>query len=206
MNEKYVYIVFSATPYKIGKMIRSFTKDAYNHASIALDEDLTRMYGFARRYRKVPLYGGFVRESTSRFNPNGVNSSVKIHRIPVSEETYAALEARMDAMYQNREEYLYNHLSFLAFPLKRPVPIRDAYTCLEFCVEILYSIGFDVAPGKYYSIGDILTLLEPYTVYEGLMPQTGAYDADFYAKRPLSHPTLTSVKCILDLVPRIKQA
>lgn len=205
MDQKYVYIVFSATPYRIGKMIRSFTKDDYNHASISLDEDLSRMYGFARRYCKVPMYGGFVKESTSRFNPNGVNSSIKVHRIPVSAETYEALENRFATMYEHREEYLYNHLSFLAVPLKKPIPIRDAYTCLEFCVEVMYSIGLDVTPGKYYSIHDILTFLEPYTLYEGPMPQNSEYDAEFFAERPVPHPTLTSVKCFFDLVPRIKQ-
>lgn len=204
MNQKYVYIVFSATPYRIGKMIRSFTKDAYNHASISLDEDLSRMYGFARRYCNVPLYGGFVKESTSRFQPKGINSSVKIHRIPVTEEAYRSLEARFDTMYQHREDYLYNHFSFLAVPLKKPIHVRDAYTCLEFCVEVMHSIGLDVTPGKYYSIHDILTFLEPYTLYEGPMPQNSEYDADFFAKKPIPYPTLTSVKCILDLVPRMK--
>ena len=204
MNQKHVYIVFSATPYKIGKMIRTITKDAYNHASIALDEDLTRMYGFARRYCKVPLYGGFVKESTSRYNPKGINSTVRIHAIPVTEDVYRTLEARINNMYENREAYLYNHLSFLAVPLKKPIPVRDAYTCLEFCVEVMHSIGLDVTPGKYYSIHDILTFLEPYTLYEGPMPQTSEYDADFFAKHPIPYPVLTSAKCMLDLVPRMK--
>lgn len=204
MSQKHVYIVFSATPYKIGKMIRSITKDAYNHASISLDEDLTQMYGFARRYCRVPLYGGFVKESTSRYKPKGINSTVKIHEIPVTEETYRSLETRLNAMYQNRDNYLYNHFSFLAVPLRKPIQIRDAYTCLEFCVDVMHSIGLDVVPGQYYSIHDVLTILEPYAVYEGPMPQTCEYDADFFAKRPIPYPVLTSAKCILELVPRMK--
>lgn len=204
MNQQYVYIVFSSTPYKIGRMIRSITKDAYNHASVALDEDLTRMYGFARRYCNVPLYGGFVRESQSRFCHKGINSTVKVHKIPVTQEQYQALEARIDGMYENRDAYLYNHLSFLAVPLRKPIRVRDAYTCLEFCVDVMNSIGLDVTPGKYYSIRDVLEFLEPYTLYEGPMPQQSEFDADFFAKRPIPHPTITSAKCILQLVPRLK--
>ena len=204
MEQNYVYVVFSATPYKIGKMIRTLTREPYNHISIALDEDLKQMYAFARRYCNTPLYGGFVKETASRYTPNGMRSKIKVHRIPVEKSVYDALSARMDRMYENREAYLYNHLSFLAVPLKRPIPIRDAYTCLEFCVEVLHDIGMDVTPGTYYSLRDMLEFLDPYVIYEGELEYNGNYDAEYYANKPLPHPTSASFKGIWNLVPRIK--
>lgn len=205
MEQKYVYVVFSATPYKIGKMIRTLTHEPYNHVSIALDEELDRMYAFARRYCRVPLYGGFVKETTSRYAPGGHPSTVKIHKLPVSQEAYEALAKRLEEMYENREEYLYNHLSFLAVPLKKPIAVRDAYTCLEFCVEVLHDLGFPVNPGTYYSLGDLREQLASYAVYEGEIHVDGTYDEEFFAKKPLPHPTHQSAKSILELVPRLKQ-
>lgn len=203
MDQCYIYVVLSATPYKIGKFIRKFTGSEYNHASIALDEGLTDMYSFARRHCRVPLYGGFVKESSSRFCPKGVNSMVKFHRIPVSQEAYNALEGRIQSMYQDKEHYLYNYFSFLSVPLHRSIPVQDAYTCVEFCVDVLDTVGFPVSSGRYYSIDDLISVLDPYTVYTGPMPQRSQFDADFYASRPLPHPLLTSVISILSLVPRM---
>ena len=91
-----VQLLQGLTPYKIGKMIRTLTGEPYNHVSIALDEELDRMYAFARRYCRVPLYGGFVKETTSRYAPDGVPSMVKIHKLPVSPEAYDALAQRLD--------------------------------------------------------------------------------------------------------------
>jgi hypothetical protein len=84
MQTQYVYIVFSSTPYRIGKFIRRLTREAYNHVSIALDPDLTKMYGFARRYYRTPFYGGFVRESLSRYH--------QVNLVPVAHLVYMILK------------------------------------------------------------------------------------------------------------------
>ncbi len=65
---KDIYVILSATPTKMGKMIRTLTRYELNHASISLTEDLTEMYSFAR-YRAVnPLVGGFVKEFPKGFH------------------------------------------------------------------------------------------------------------------------------------------
>lgn len=202
MDTQFVYIVFSATPYRIGKFIRAFTKETYNHASIALDEQLTRMYGFSRRYYRTPFYGGFVRESLSRYHVCGKATDVRICRLPVTKAQYEALEQLLLQMEQEQERYLYNHLSAAACLFRRPVKIKDAYTCIEFCVRILKDLGIDVDPDQYYTVGQVEQLLRAYAIYTGPMPQPQEYDAVYYAPKPVAHPTFTTFKAIAALLRR----
>lgn len=202
-QQRYIYVVFSATPYLIGRAIRRITGECYNHASIALDRDLTRMYGFARRYYRIPLYGGFVKESHARYHVNGRSTDIRLCRIPVTREQYEALETRLATMHSRAKDYIYNHFSALGALIRKPIPARDAYTCVEFCVEILHDLGICVDPGKYYSVGDIEKLLRGFTVYTGPMPYSGEADTDYYAKRPVFSPTWVTLREIFKLLPRL---
>lgn len=202
MENAFIYIVFSATPYRMGRFIRAFTGETYNHASIALDRSLSRMYGFARRYYHTPFYGGFVRESLCRYHVNGKAADICICRLPVTGEQYAALEQMLERMEQDAENYLYNHLSAAAAPFRRPVKVKSAYTCVEFCVRILHDLGFDLDPEKYYTVGDLQRLLDPCTVYTGPIPEAQEYDPVYYARRPVRHPALVTVKAITALLHR----
>ena len=203
MEQKYIYIVFSATPYFIGKVIRTVTGEMYNHASIALDEKLERMYGFSRRYYEVPLYGGFVWESLSRYHVNGKSTYVSICRLPVTNEQYAHLENLFAEMYANRDHYIYNHISALGALFHRRVRAKDAYTCIEFCVQILSTLGIDLDPKKYYSVCDVQRLLQDYEVYTGKMYSPTEYDAAYFARRPIPYPTHKTIYEIYKLIPRL---
>ena len=203
MDGQYIYLVFSATPYRIGKLIRQFTGEAYNHVSIALDQDLTEMYSFARRYYRTPFLGGFVKESFSRYHVNGNHTDIRICKLPVTLEQYRSLETLLTNMFEKREDYLYNHLSAAIAILRRPVKVRDSYTCVEFCVRVLHSLNVDVDPNRYYTVGDIEQLLRPYTIYTGPLPHADEFDAEYYAKKPVPHPTAATVSAIMKLFQRI---
>lgn len=203
MDRRHIYVVFSSTPYTLGKAIRTLTRETYNHVSIALDQDLTQMYGFARRYYKTPLYGGFVAESPSRYYRGNTAANIRVCQLEVTQGQYEQLQQRLLQMYSHREQYLYNHLSALSSLLRRSVRLRDAYTCVEFCVHILASLGLDVNPKRFYSVGDLERLLRPYTIYTGPIPLKGNYDAVYYAQNPIPHPTWTTVRNLFALVPRM---
>ena len=202
MEQAYLYVVLSSTPYKMGRFIRRFTGEFYNHSSIALDAGLTRMYSFARRYYRTPFYGGFIRESLSRYHINGQSADIKVCRIPVSPEQYDQLHAQLKSMYANKEHYLYNHLSALSTPFKKLIKVKDAYICTQFVAQMLRLAGMDTDPEQYYSVGDIEKLVESYAIYTGPAPQ-GEYDESFYARNPVPHPVWTSVRNILALFPRM---
>lgn len=203
MENRYLYIVFSSTPYRVGKMIRKFTREAYNHVSIALDGDLNQMYGFARRYYHTPLYGGFVKESTSRYHFNGQTAQVRICRLPVTGAQYQQISTRLHTMHAQKEQYLYNYLSVFVAPFRRLVPVKNAYICVEFCARLLQEISFPVERRKYYSVGDLEALLRPYAVYSGPIPDTHGLDEAYYAEKPIPHPIWTSLRSFLALFPRL---
>lgn len=202
MEAQFIYIVFSATPYRMGKFIRSFTGETYNHVSIALDRQLTRMYGFARRYYHTPFYGGFVRESLSRYHVRGKATDVRLCRLPVAAAQHEALEQLLLQMEQNQEHYLYNHLSAAFSVLRRPIKVKDAYTCVEFCVHILKDLGIDVDPDRYYTVGEVEQLLRSYEIYTGPMPEPQEYDAAYYARKPVTHPAFATINAITSLLRR----
>ena len=200
--EKNIYVVFSHTHYRIGKIIRALTRGQYNHVSIALDRDLSRMYSFARRYYSTPLLGGFVKESLCRYHVNGKSSTCSICQIPVSAAQYTAIEKQMDEMYAHQEQYLYNYLSLLTVPFRRRVPVRNALLCVEFAANILSQLDTSVKEGKFYTTTDLYTLLAPYSVYTGIMPLPTEQDDGFFKENPVPHPHTATIRDMFALLPR----
>lgn len=201
MEQPNIYIVFSSTPYKIGKLIRRFTGETYNHVSIALDAGLTEMYSFARRYFHTPLYGGFVRESLSRHHVFGQVTQIKVCCLHVTQAQYDAAVSRLHSMYADKERYLYNHLSVLSTPFRKRIRVPDAYICAEFVAETLHVLGLDVDPQKYYSVGDLERLWEAHAIYTGPVPEASEYDEAFFARRPV--PPFTTLRFFGELLSRL---
>jgi len=203
--EKNVYVVFSYTHYRMGKLIRSLTAGQYNHVSIALDQDLSRMYSFARRHYRTPLYGGFVKESLSRYHVNGKPAFCMICAIPVSANQYAALEMQLEEMYARKDQYLYNFLSVLSMPFGRRVPVRDACLCVEFVSDILSQLDTPVTEGQFHTTSTLCTLLEPTVIYTGVMPAPTEYDEAFFLQKPVAHPAFVTIRDMFALLPRLSK-
>lgn len=199
----YLYIVFSSTPYKIGKAIRYITQEEYNHVSIALDPQLQQLYGFARRYYRTPLYGGFVKESPARYHLNGCTAQICVCRVPVTDSQYQSIAELLCQMHLEQDKYLYNHLSILGAPFRRPIVAKDAYTCVEFCVSILQKLDYDLDSRKYYSVNDLLEILSPHKLYTGAFPPAQQTDPAFFAEKPIAAPLRTTFRDMLRLLPRL---
>lgn len=164
---KTIYIVFSATPYKMGRLIRTVLRNQYNHISLAFDEELSAMYSFARFYRNVPLYGGFVTESLRRHFNGGRSSKIKVCRLEIEEECYQSLRKFVAALESGDGRYLYNTYSAIFTPLRIRCAIRDSYTCAEFVGDALSIAGLEIPRGAFHSLAQTERILAPYTVYEG---------------------------------------
>lgn len=203
MEQTHIYIVLSSTPYRMGRFISAMTKEPYNHLSVALDSGLDRMYGFSRRFYHTPLYGGFNWESRSRYFLNGKTADVQIYKLPVTKDQHDALSKRFENMYDNRNQYIYNHLSAITSLIRTPVRAKDAYTCVEFGVTTLNDIGLPVYPGTFYSITDIRKLLLPYHFYTGPMFPVSETDAAYFAKDSVPFAFFVTLREIFRVIPRI---
>ncbi len=201
---KYLYVVFSATPYRMGKLIRFITREPYNHVAISTEKDLVRMYSFARRFYRTPLYGGFVTEEPYRYCQQSCVARVCICRIPITSEQHTLLSRRLRHMETNSRRFIYNHLSALAAPIHLRVQVPDAFTCAEFTVSVLSQLGLPFDPNRFYTIGQIFRILEPRRIYSGAfpLPPRMPEGTSYFNPRPLQHPLYESARSILALVYR----
>lgn len=198
-EQKYLYILFSATPYRMGRFIRFVTGEHYNHVAIGTEESLKELYAFARRYYHTPFYGGFVTEKPCRYVHNGVTADIRLCRLPLTTRQWTQLQDMLETMRSRPDKYLYNHLSALTAPLHRKVRVRDAFTCAEFTVSILSRLGFDFDANRFYTIGDIVRRLESYHIYTGDFPASGGSDPGYFQPQSMPHTLALSARDLLRL-------
>ena len=177
-----VYIVFSATPTGMGRLIRKATRNRYNHVSLSLSRDICKMYSFARIHRAIPLYGGFVVESILRYQSFAGAAKVKICRVEVPEPQFTYLRNHLERLWNEREEYIYNTPAALASLVHLRPAISKAYTCVTFVQGVL--VRFQLAGVRDTdspTVGALERRLAPYVIYEGPAPvRAGEWGEDSY--------------------------
>ena len=162
--QKFIYIIISKTPTRFGSLVRKCAKQSYNHASIALDEDLTQIYAFARTKHNAPLMGGLVRESLDRFTLRRDKSvPVMVFKIPVTQEQYNYISSLIDEMLYNKK-YVYNLFSVFLYPIFKGFTVKNAFSCIEFVAYVLQYLGFCTSKAACkYKPDDLMQELSEYT-------------------------------------------
>ncbi|NCB41626.1 MAG: hypothetical protein EOM59_03305 [Clostridia bacterium] len=167
---RYIYLVFSKTPSRFGRMIRFVSGTRFNHVSLAFDKDLSKLYSFGRRKNNIPLNAGLVKEYPERFSLNKVDFvEVKIHKIPVTKDQYNLGEFRINQMIKD-EKYLYNLFSVLFYPVFKGFYTYKAYTCVEFVLHMLKYMGIEIStekPTYKYLPDEMLSIIDFPVVFEG---------------------------------------
>lgn len=164
---KEIFLVFSSTPYKMGKFIRFFTKEKYNHVSFSFGEDLSRAYTFARKYVNTPFYGGLVCDSPERYRYNGKKADIALCKIQIGDGAYIALENAVCKAYAEKDKYIYNFYSALSAIRKKKISVKNAYTCVEFAVYLLSLCHVGIDTDTFYSVDSLKRIFESNTVYSG---------------------------------------
>ena len=150
-----VYIVFSATPTGMGRLIRKATRNRY---------------------------GGFVVESILRYQSFAGAARVKICRVEAPEPQLTYLHNYLERLWNEREEYIYNTPAALASLVHLRPAISKAYTCVTFVQEVL--VRFRLAGARESDSPTVRALerrLAPYVIYEGPAPAAaGDWGEDTY--------------------------
>ena len=179
---KAIYLVGSQTGSVLSAFLGMVTGARYNHISIALDEDLAKMYSFGRRNPYNPFRGGFVHEplhggTFARF-PQTV---AVVKRVPVTQEQYDCIAARLERMHRHRLDYRYNFLGLcLAGMMHRVYRPENRFYCSEFVRDVLldarvieaHQLPVIVTPEE------ILSGLKGQFVFQGLLQDYGCAAGD----------------------------
>lgn len=155
----HLYVILSRTTTGAGKMIRTFTRNYYNHASLTLHEDLSGIVSFARFRIDVPMHAGYVAEPVERFLYKGGPVPIRVFRIEISEEKAQRLADFFTHAGSPDSGLLYNYFGAFLTMFRIRCHIPGAYTCLSFVSTILDK--------PYRSFQELEKDLAPYEVFCG---------------------------------------
>ena len=171
IEEKFIYIVLSRSGTILSRIIHLVTRDRFTHASIALDEDLYRMFSFGRRYTHNPFIGCFKQELLSdRHFVRG--RAGMIIKLPVTQEQYNEVSLHIQDFRDYSEAFFYNVRGLVTSAFHRTAEGYYRFFCSEFVYHVLNSAGvcdFGVTRGHVRPMTFIQ--LNGTVVYEGMLPQ-----------------------------------
>jgi Orthopoxvirus protein of unknown function (DUF830). len=138
-RDKEIYVLLTDTGTVLTKIIRTYTKDPLNHASIAFDADLNEVYSFGRKNPSNPFFAGFVRENVR--GPFFEESMCALYRIKVSQSAYNAIRAQIQHFLQYQDMYKYNLIGMLGVIFNIEWERRYAYFCSQFVATVFDRSG-----------------------------------------------------------------
>lgn len=194
---EYLYVMLSHTDTGMGRFIRFFTKEEYNHVSLTLDSSLQKFVSFARYRQDVPLAGGYVAEPSARLLSCGKTMPVRIFRLEISRED----AQKLDTLFQmaDRTPLIYNSLGALLSSCHIHCSIPGAYTCLDFACAILGE--------TFPTIEALGTALGEHEIYRGnlfdLLRSPSNCEGIYFQKRGFSKGTWDTAKHFKTLLWRI---
>ncbi|MFB5761375.1 hypothetical protein [Paenibacillus medicaginis] len=143
--ERSVFILLTNTGTLFTRVIQTYTKAPYNHASISFDRELSELYSFGRKHPGNPLNGGFVKEDikTGTFSKYP-NTTCVIYELRVSEREVEKMRRVLHFFIRSRQKYMYNLLGVIGVALKEPVEFSNSYFCSQFVAEILQRSGINI--------------------------------------------------------------
>ena len=172
MRRKSIYIILSQTGTVLSKVLKFFTGAEYNHASIALDPSLSKMYSFGRLNPYNPFIGGFVEEGVNKGTFKRFSKTdALVLKVDVDFNTFTNISYLLQFFAKNKTKFHYNYLGLLlAFFKKDYAPPRHYY-CSQFVRTCLacFNIENSTALPKIIKPIDFLKLSNSEIIYKGFL-------------------------------------
>ncbi|WP_197061470.1 hypothetical protein [Halobacillus sp. BBL2006] len=183
---KSIYILLSNTGSFTNRAIKTFTSAPYNHASLALDKSMKRIYSFGRRKPTNPFWGGFVQEDfvegTFSWYPY---ATCAVYEYTLSRRNYQKLERLVKTFARNYKTYFYNYAGLLGVPINQPIEVPASYFCSQFVSEVL-----DRSGSPLFSKASSLVTPDDFRYHEDLklIYEGPLYEYPFLYSTPFYHP------------------
>lgn len=157
-----IYLVFLATNYKSGKIIRTLTHSNYNHIAISFSPYISKMYSFARKNYYEPIVAGYVNEYPDRYLINNNDTMIKICKIPVTDDHYKRIKRKLNTYDKNINSTQYNWANILTYPFGINCKRKFTHTCISFFMELMECDNF-------MSIKKLEKAYNKHKIYEGFL-------------------------------------
>jgi len=135
MAEQKVYILLTDTGTLLTRMIKLYTKDPYNHASISFDPSFVEVYSFGRKTPRNPFIGGFVKENIRTSFFREVNCA--IYSCTVTNAQLKEMNIFIKKIEKRKHLYRYNLLGLFAVTLNKQWSRKYSFFCSQFIATVL---------------------------------------------------------------------
>ncbi|MDA3936301.1 MAG: hypothetical protein PF636_05480 [Actinomycetota bacterium] len=141
---RHVFIVLTFSGTLMSWLIKMrYPAGGYCHVSLALDENLERMYSFGRKGTYNAFNAGFIREDLDKgvFRIKDVRS--RVYSMQVTDEQYRSLLGTLEGFERDRDEYRFDIVGLLLRVVSPRFNLaRDKhYYCSRFVGELLRDSG-----------------------------------------------------------------
>lgn len=104
-----IYILLTRSNTFMSQAIYRMTRDEFTHVSLSLDDHLTTMYSFCRRYPSLPVPAGFAMETLYHgFYGQRTGISCRLYSLTVSDEDYLRLQMALALLTERSQELKYD--------------------------------------------------------------------------------------------------
>lgn len=171
MNLVKVYLLLTDTESILSQTIKQFTKQKYNHCSLAFDPELQQTYSFGRKQPWNPFNGGFVQEDLSA--DFFLSADCAIYSLSVTVEQRELMLAFIHELDLQKEDMKYNLLGLFTAFFEIEWEREHHYFCSEFVATTLATAGVlqPIKPLSFITPYDLIENLPLEFVFEGTIYQ-----------------------------------
>lgn len=174
---KKIYFVLTDAGTALGKIIKLKTRKKYTHVSIAIDENLEKMYSFSRLNPYIFFIGGFVHERPNvgcfkRFK----NTKAKICCIEITDYQYEKLGEQIKIFEKNRTKYKFNVLGLAYILFDKEIHRKNYFYCAEFIKYILLKSNVNIQLPNMPRPENFENIKNSKVIYTGLLNKYNVTD------------------------------
>lgn len=142
MPQRDIYILLIRSGSFFSRIIHTATKEEFTHVSVGMESDCTEFYSFARRYTRLPLPAGFVKESLDTgLMAKSKSAPCALYRMTVPEHTYRHMRRRFKKMLSCKKAFRYSIIGTFFCFFGKAYRRENKYFCSQFVAETLSNAG-----------------------------------------------------------------
>ena len=165
---KKIYIILSYSGTFPSKIIKIFTRYKYSHVSLALNDNINKMYSFGRKKVNNPFNGGFIIETKkSSFYKKFNKTNCTIIEIEIENNKYKELNSILNKYKKDIEIYRYDILGLFLRIFKIKIQRKNYNICTEFVASLLREANIYNFNKKIIKPKDFLDIPNKKIIYQG---------------------------------------